>query len=714
MSTNTERFLERATAGLATDPELRLDVQAELRSHIEEKTAELGGEEHADEAVASLGGVVELAEEVSEANQRRLGWRNLARRLLRFGLVPVSVVCALWLVDFSGVLVAGYFLAPYGSTGEQPSAALSWFRRFEPKRSEHALRVLQADGYRPGEELLPPLRETDPTPLWHAAYVSWVGTTRPESLERAGAADPENSRYPLRIAIAQIRKAAELEEEKGASEGEETTYRLELRDRKALDAAMAELLEAAAMPEYNCYYRELWEAKLAALGPPERLADATRRALTSSIFLPDLTELYSASRCSLAYAQLLIAEGRGEEAIVFLRIPEVLAEKVARNSFALIWVLVPHAIIHMALETVPEALRQLGREEEARNTEQRLAAIRRPREQWQDERNASMGKMDESIRQLAGWVASQFLHPRGPSWALLAEDSEFRDGALADQFGNGRLLESTVATQVLVSLLGILMLAGMLLCLVVSLRWRYLLGSQAAPLLLLPSWRDMVRFVVLGIVLPMAAFWAWTRWLPFSGHAYSIAYAGHRTAVEFLALTTALLFLPTWLSLRAYRRRCAELDLSSALFLPGIVYGALAIAGVLLAVGFLMPLGATHSLGRGLTLAAWGGGAVVVALLSVFVLALVAPPPRGRCLGTLSRSLIPVFASAILILSLLVQPLLRVRERRLLRADRVLWADDTPGEFRAGSECRKRFREETLKAMAENPMPTIPTTEAQP
>ncbi|MBT7165205.1 MAG: hypothetical protein HN904_20670, partial [Victivallales bacterium] len=270
---------------------------------------------------------------------------------------------------------------------------------------------------------------------------------------------------------------------------------------------------------------------------------------------------------------------------------------------------------------------------------------------------------------------------------------------------NGRRLEFTVLAKAIVSVLGFLLLAAMLACSVVALRWRLTLGSHAAPLLLLPSWRDMVRFVLLGVVAPFVVFVLWTRLLPFSGHAYSPQYAWHRTLAELLTLASALLLLPAWLAARSFRRRCLELDLAPPPSLPKVLRWWLILAGTLVIAGFLVPLGGARSVQIGTALAGAGGVWVAATVLCTIVLALLASRPKGRALGTLSRSLIPVLALATLVLSVAGHPILRAQERHLLRTDEILWVGDEPGLTRIENELTQRLRKATLKAMAENPPP---------
>jgi hypothetical protein len=749
MSTNTERFLERATAGLATDPELRLDVQAELRSHIEDKTAELGGEEHADEAVASLGGVVELAEEVSEANQRRLGWRNLARRVLRLGLVPASIVCMVLFFDISGTLAnerikwlmtgadilgpADGKVRPRAVRKNNPLNILYWAKflqrsrlpnfdsNYSPFRQSAVMRWLERSPDLTERRRMLLCNWSNQAPednraLWDSAPTNRVyladymsrygipGANRNRSLlDEACSLDPSNARYPLVIAMASAERAARLKADSSADAP--PTYWLEVSDRPGLDQSMAALLEVLSKPEFHRYHLEMLQERLAALGPTERMADANRRVLVaSSVLLPDLQAIRSAARHALAYARLLVDEGHPQEALPYLRVPERLNAMLLPDSFCLIDTLVCGAMLNMALEIVPGLLHQMGRNAEAGATKKRLTALLEPMRQYRERRDVDRQKLTRILDQHSGPVARRFLS------SLSGQDLS----DLGRKLAPSRRLEFTVLTEGIVALLECLLLIAMLACLAVVLRWRWALGSHASPLLLLPSWRDLLRFALLGMVVPFAVFLAWTLWSPWSGQAYGLKYAGHRTAGELVLLAAAFLVLPAWLALRAFRRRCVELELAQPHRLPRLLTWLLLAVTLVPLVGAMVPPGSKDRVALGGAIVGTGTIILAVSFVIAFVVALAVPRLHGRVLGTLSRSLIPVFALAALMLSLIVQPILQAQERRFLRADTLVWSTEEAGFTPFETRLVTQLRGAMLQVMAANPMPTIPTTKAQP
>ena len=99
-----EDLVERLTARLRVDPELRMDVANELRAHLEDAAEEFrqagaGEAEAAAQAIAALGEEASLAEQLWQANRGRIRFRRAAKWAARATLVPAAIVVTvgLWL-----------------------------------------------------------------------------------------------------------------------------------------------------------------------------------------------------------------------------------------------------------------------------------------------------------------------------------------------------------------------------------------------------------------------------------------------------------------------------------------------------------------------------------------------------------------------------------------------------------------------------------------
>ncbi|MCK5802570.1 MAG: hypothetical protein KAI66_07040, partial [Lentisphaeria bacterium] len=531
--------------------------------------------------------------------------------------------------------------------------------------------------------------------VYYGDYITRLQVSDPDrlliELEHAAKLDPDNARYPLLAAATRIRAAAMVDWKPRAKGGISKPLGFKVRDREALDAGMRDLLAAMEKPDYHTYAREMGEEKLAVLPTSDRMdAQMVRMFQSSAILLPDLGRMRNIGRFSFTYARMLVAEGRTEEAKRFLEIPEQLGIWVSEDAFTLIEMLVAGALFKIGEETVPLVLREMGCEAEALRAERRGAALGKPGTTLRSNRKnhtESDEKRNELVKARAGVLASLLLPALGDGVKQLD----------VDDYRAGRMLEYTVFTQVIMSLAGLLILVAMFGCLLVAVRWRLKPGGGGIPILLLPKWRDMARVLLLGVVLPFAVFMLWTRFSPLSGHAWSVRVAWHRVLGEMVLLVSAVLFVPAWLALRVIRRRCAELDVPVPARSRVFRY-TLLLALALVLVGAVFPLG--PKVGElPLVLVLCVGIPLFPCVFWVVAgYGFVGPARYGRFFGTVARSLIPIFAAATVVLSLIAPITLRREEGRFLRADKILFNGEGAGFSNAENQLTRRLRSDTLAA----------------
>jgi hypothetical protein len=686
MDPKTTAYLNSITAGLRDDPELRLDVRAELAAHVEDKAEDLrrGGAAEDDaqtQAVAALGDVTEVAAGLERGNRRRLNRRAWARRLLRFALVPAAVIVA--------VLCSDLQLAPALQTlhqlgaGRAPPDVAPWLgglgawlgmttKREEPRLLTAAPRELwEAE---PGNR------------VYYADYVTrdvagktGLSETPRESLlaalEPARTLDPENARYDYLRAAILLQGACEVNAEDGPKgpDGKPGlgTLTWKIRDRARVDQAMADLLCGLRKPEFHRYGQDMLALKLEAMGPANRLVERIQRiSVAASALLPDLATLRQLARVSYLYGDLLAKEGRIEEARPYLDAWKTLTIQLNSDSWTLIDCLVVTALASGPPEHSARVYDRLGLAAEAARTRHAGEMLGGPGKEWRERRNDPAVKeanaLHEKEMRLYAGVLTSLLLPALNEWPTRQE------------YAASRRLEYAVMMQAGVTLLSALLLVAMLACLVISLRWRFMSGGEIIPLLLLPDGKRVVQTLVLGVVLPLALFAGVVLFVPISGQCYS-AHAGmNKVLGEFLLVAIAILLVPTWLTVRDARRRCREL---------GIPYGRSA------AVWGLVPL----LLGVAAVAATWwvpprltgpsaaGMGSIIVTALILAVTApaaglflLLADRKHGLYAGTVARSLIPIFAAAVVLLCVSTRPLLLRAERRGIQTDTIVMT--SPGE----------------------------------
>ncbi|NLF18496.1 MAG: hypothetical protein GX595_14770, partial [Lentisphaerae bacterium] len=268
-------YLNTVTSGLKDDAELRLDVQAELAGHLEDKASELerGGlaaSAAQAEAVKALGDVAEVAAGLERGNRLRLNQRAWLRRGLRFALVPAAVVVAILSVDLQWAVAFDTFSSLGNSNLPRPAWVIALGRGKARLWPEH------------------PLLTSSPRELWesdrgnrvfYGEYVTHDVVAGPggnptaeqrqaflETLETARTLDPDNARYDYLRAAVLLAGACTVTSEPGEKgpNGEAGPRRSiwEVADRAQVDQAMGHLLAGLAKPSFRRYGRDMLVLKL--------------------------------------------------------------------------------------------------------------------------------------------------------------------------------------------------------------------------------------------------------------------------------------------------------------------------------------------------------------------------------------------------------------------------------------------------------------------
>jgi hypothetical protein len=287
--------------------------------------------------------------------------------------------------------------------------------------------------------------------------------------------------------------------------------------------------------------------------------------------------------------------------------------------------------------------------------------------EWKAKREAhetpKAGKQDEAELRRYGSVMAQLLMPALAEWPA------------PEAYAPGRRLEYTILMEAVTSLASFFLLGAMTLCLVVALRWRFAAGGRAIPILLVPGWRLVCRIVLLCILLPLAVFFVFTRVVPWSGFQFSYQVAGYRTLTEVALLLAALLLLPGCLAGRWAAKRCRDLRIEvralSARWLLWGVGAAVALASVAWVVP--LPTGQTPAfppvlLAPALCLIGLCGAVWVASFLQ----GAFGSRQAGLFYGTLARSVLPILAFGVIVISVTTRPWLLHRERQLMKADEII------------------------------------------
>lgn len=718
MHKRIEDFLDRATEGLRDDDELRRETRAELATHAEEKLGELtdagkAEDDAVEETLKAMGEVVDVVGELQQANRGRMRLRAQARLLLRFALVPAAVVVALmsWNIPslatreaFGGIgesKTIGNIVPPVGTLRE---------RLFDSGPTPEQDLVLHGDLQREDEAARQrAIWESNPTNLVFlgnyvsalAASTAWTtGETEfvRSELGAARATEPDNARFDLMEAAVLLSAAIDLVRETSPQENmarpaeEPERYVLTIHDRAMLDETMALVKAGLGKPYYRRYSGDMLMTRMKIHGPPRRFTDFIHQtALAVSVILPDLQHVMNLARTSVAYGELLLVEGRPEDAAAYLEAPFALGRYVTEDSFVLIDTLVARGLFDIAAEQGARVYRESGLGDEAVRLAAKAEAAARPVEAWRSRLTAGRAHRGrgEEILEARGSVMVSVLLPALGEWP--------------DQtaYEASRRAEYAVIAESLLSAISFDFVLAMLCCLVVALRWRLFSPRGASiPILLLPGIRRTTWTVVLGVLLPIAVFLVVTRGLTWSGHSYSVRYGAHKLIAEFTLLAVALAAVPVVLTLRAVKERCRQLDLSITPFIARHFLWGAAVGCVVLGALWFVP--AMHAPGV-MTVSALAAGVVGASLglcaLAAWLQGLAGRKDRGLYYGTLFRSLIPVLASVVIVLGLFVQPFIVRSEAAYLARDTLMLNPDGPGFTKVETDLTERLKSETLAAL---------------
>jgi uncharacterized membrane protein YhaH (DUF805 family) len=216
----------------------------------------------------------------------------------------------------------------------------------------------------------------------------------------------------------------------------------------------------------------------------------------------------------------------------------------------------------------------------------------------------------------------------------------------------------------------------------------------------MPDPGTTIRILILGVILPLVLFFVVTRYLPWSGHAYSIRVGAPKLMAEFGLLVMALATLPTLMTVAHVKRRCTALGVNVTRWRARYVSWTCGFVGVLLLViAWCLPAAAGDSVR---TPAFVGLGCLATSLVVAILLGLAqglgGERQYGRFYGSVFRTLVPMLALTIVVLGVVTRPLLLRAEASYIGRDTLLQDRDRVGFTRLENDLVQKLR----AAMIEN------------
>jgi len=597
-------FVEAVTRRLRVDPAVHWDVSREIRAHLEDAAAEARARGCSDDesigaALSAFGDEEELAEQLWQANRRRMRLRAVATWAWRLVLAPAALAVALALCLFSvrtiqrlieqlpdrdaiaffagrdpqveprpGLTEKEMFLFEHLTEDVDDAELLVGRYADDPIIYAHYVRLLSDQFSR--LIVIPAVEVTD------EEFNRWIA-----ALDRGEEVEPDNAIYDYLKATLWLLRGSGAEDGKGIcfeyvsararDEVEESCgVRLVVRDAEAIEKALQEFYGGIGKPRCTMHAGDVALLRTELWRRPETLADYVGQlAHHASQRMPHWSVLRDLFRRLPAYAAWLVENGQHGEARRLAAVMHRPAVQSGADAGRVIDALLAHFGISQATGQAPEIHRRLGLPQEAQKARERFEQaqaawndIWRGGQTW-DEDFERRFTQEGSIF-AASWVPAR-VQPDVWEWnAPLRRAEHVYLERLALGLMTGAFALLTLAFVV----------AGL------PYPWR---RRDRWPLLLFVGWKR-TGIVLVAAMAPLALYWAWTRLGPADSLGRSVYSGFWQRAVELAAVYVLTLSVATAAAYRAVRARCAEagIDVGPAGWLnplrrPG---SALACAGV--------------------------------------------------------------------------------------------------------------------------------------
>ena len=238
-------------------------------------------------------------------------------------------------------------------------------------------------------------------------------------LEKMEKADPENSLWPLQRAHCLMEASAKLDYLQlppDAPKKTPTPFQLTISNQAQFDQGIAELRQAIAMPRYDNRLQALVGMQVDAFGPVQNLYDTISLiGLLASNQLSELMSIRNTARFAVKYGEMLLQQGKVEEARPLLRAWLPLAERQLRSDDnTLIAALVAGACIGMG-QMEEDAWRAAGKTAEAEQAAALWKAAYQPIETFRkaNKENREQARKFDEFAQRGGILSAMLLPALG-------------------------------------------------------------------------------------------------------------------------------------------------------------------------------------------------------------------------------------------------------------------------------------------------------------
>ncbi len=718
-----EKLLNNLTLGLKADPETRLDVKSELRSHLDAKIEEgikagLSEVESEEQALKSFGDTIQISDGIADANSSKMSFKARLKVFAGILLVPAVIICALISFDPSSLQVS---LSPeqlVNSTtcfDTKSNNKIFWF--FERYTPDEKL-ILYGDKSkksRTGRQKAIWERFPD-NKAYLANYIITLlsqKTDKPKwrkemsaALETAKQKDPGNALYNYLAAGLMLEKACtskskriyiKFQKESGQREYK-TEYSIKIKDRRLMNQTIEEYLRGTKKKYFKTYITDIVDERFDIMGFPKTVAENIRQiAVSAGILLPHISYLRNIPRSLWLYAEILQKEGNSKEALRIIKPWKIYLKQITEDSDFLIGILVDAAVTKLARQIIPQIYIKAGKIKSANIAEYELAQIIAPNNKWRED--ARKYSIDKKLFEKTSILAGMLLPALGKM-----------DYTESD-FAVSRKIEYTALEKNGVAFLNILFLLGMTGGLLTTIYWRIFTKQRA--LLLAPSPQFLGKIFLSGIILPLTSYILISISGIAGGHEYNIAINCIALGAQFIILLTLIPAIIFIMIKKHIHQRCLELNI----ICPEIKQSKIRrkiniIIFLFLFILAMSPLRyspiallmSPHTSAPALPLIVIG--IITTVIISIYIVILGAEyfttlfsgQKYALYYGAFAKTLTPVFALAMIFITLIIIPYLNWREADLISKDKVMYGQSRSFTHLEGQIVRK-LKSAMLEAM---------------
>lgn len=666
--------LDLFTEGLRSDPEIRLDIRKELQSHLEEKIAEETAQGHSNEeslelALKTFGSPVEVADGLAAANRRRMNFRARMRLLAGALLIPAVIICALFSLNMASNFI--YVTSGIDNAGKsflENSGKMFSFDIFRHYTPEQKLILYGDPDKKTRVEQQKAIWEKFPDNKIYAAnyIISLISLGNSKDcdfiaeIERAGKIDPDNALYNYLAAGILLKDACNQVELPRADRKAKPQYRFELKDRALLDKAMHEYLAGVNKKYCNSYTADLLKQRLQIMGEANSLTGQLEQmVLGAGTLLPQLSNYRNIGKYMPEYANILIKEGKKQEALQYLNTWKKFFQHVNSDGDWFIGVLVSDAIASIDAEKLPTLYNKLGMAETAKNVTRETELLSIPVREWKEKKRDK-----NTIPYSRGGIL--------PGMLLPALGRECTSEELAPE----RYAEYVLCQKITLSLINFILIIWMICAIGGALYWR--IRSGARLLLLSPPPLTVLKILGLGVVLPCVIYFVLSQIEMLSGYDYGLSANGARFIAQMALLLLLIPAIVLMLTGRYVTARCHELGVETP---PpsGKIQKISVITGLaVLAFAAFAPLSMTTPQKLSPTAIILLIAGIILAVLIILRIAqwaavLFSGKKYSTYYGATARTVMLTFALAVLVLTCVFRPILDWREAEFIREDKIMF-----------------------------------------